>query len=326
MTFTLFITLAAFLISLIGTRLLILAFRDRRMLIDVPNARSNHTTPVPRGGGLAVVFAMIIPMMVADIPLYVVLSILLLAAVSLLDDLISVPALVRLLVQIIAVSIPLSSMDINILGDVLPPLAEKMMVGIAWIWFINLFNFMDGVDGLSATEMISVGLAIALLIIFAGIFPDPVAEYGMIVAAAGAGFWWWNKHPAKIFLGDVGSIPIGFMLGYLLVYIGTNGFLAAAIIIPAYYVTDTSVTLFKRIIRKQKIWEAHSEHYYQRAVRKGWSHQSVNVYIAGINILTGYIAIQSMLYPDLNMIFIALAYMAVCMLLGFFGYEQAPQV
>lgn len=326
MTFTLFITLAAFLISLIGTRLLIVAFRDKRLMLDIPNSRSNHSMPVPRGGGLAVIFAMIIPMLIADIHWGIVLAFLILAAVSLLDDLISVPALIRLLVQIIAVALCLSIMKFELFDGYLPPIIEKIIVGIAWLWFINLFNFMDGVDGLSATEMISIGLGVALLIIFVGAFPNALAEYGMIIAAAGCGFWWWNKHPARIFLGDVGSIPIGFILGYLLVETARAGYLAAAIILPAYYIADASITLFKRIIRKQKIWEAHSEHYYQRAVRKGWSHQSVTIYIAGINILTGYIAIQSMLYPDLSMVFIALAYMAVFMLLGFFGYEKAPQV
>ena len=326
MTFSLFITLSAFLISLTGTRLLILAFRNRRLMLDVPNPRSNHTKPVPRGGGLAVVFAMIIPLLLADIHLAIVLSVLLLAAISLLDDLISVPALVRLLVQIIAVSIPLSTMPIDLFGALLSPILEKIIIGIAWIWFINLFNFMDGVDGLSATEMISIGLGVALLVVFVGTFPNPLAEYGMIIAATGAGFWWWNKHPAKIFLGDVGSIPIGFILGYLLLYLALSGYVAAAMMLPAYYIADSSITLLKRLAMRKKIWQAHSEHYYQRAVRKGWSHPAITVYIAGVNILLGYLAIQTTLFPDLSVVFIALAYMAVFMLLGFFGHEQAPQL
>lgn len=322
MIFSAFVTLAAFLIALIGTRLLVIAFRGKQLMLDIPNVRSNHEKPVPRGGGLAVVFAMIIPMMVANIPMAIVLSALILAAVSLLDDLISIPVWVRLLVQIIAVSIPLCVLPIDIFGEAVPPLAEKILFGIVWVWGINMFNFMDGVDGLSAVEMISVGLSIALLMVFAELFPSQLATYSMIMAAAGCGFWWWNRYPAKIILGDVGSIPIGFIGGYLLLLLALEGYIAAAVIIPAYYVADSSITLVKRLCRKNKIWQAHSEHYYQRAVRKGWRHNVVARYIAGINVLLGFLAVYSMLTPEWAGMYVALAYMAVFMLMGVFGHGQ----
>lgn len=320
MIFSLFLALSAFLIALVGTRLLIVAFRGRRLLLDMPNPRSNHDVPVPRGGGLAVIFALLIPMMVANLSLAIVLSVLILAAVSLLDDLISVPVIVRLLVQVIAVSIPLSMLPVDLLGDWLPPLAEKIVIGLLWIWCINLFNFMDGVDGLSATEMISIGLGIALLVAFADDFPDPLSEYAMIMAAAGCGFWWWNRHPARIFMGDVGSIPMGFMAGYLLLFTALSGYVAAALILPGYYVADATITLLSRLCRRQKIWQAHSEHYYQQAVRKGWKHHAITHYVAGINILLGSLAVYSMLHPQLAELYVALAYMAVFMLMGFFGH------
>jgi len=326
MILPLFLTLAAFLISLVGTRLLVLAFRQKRLLLDIPNMRSNHQNPVPRGGGLAVVLAIIIPMLVANVEIAIVLSILILAAVSFLDDLIKVPAFVRLLVQVIAVAIPLSVMPIDFLGDYVPVLAQKIGVGILWIWGINLFNFMDGVDGISATEMISIGLGIALLMVFAEQFPSPLAEYAMIVAAAGCGFWWWNHHPAKIFLGDVGSIPIGFICTYLLLLTALAGYGIAALILPAYYVADSSITLLRRLYARKKIWQAHSEHYYQQAVRKGWKHNVVVRAIAGVNMLLGFLAVFSMLYPELDMLFIALAYMSVFMLMGVFGHGSKNDI
>jgi UDP-N-acetylmuramyl pentapeptide phosphotransferase/UDP-N-acetylglucosamine-1-phosphate transferase len=322
MIFSLFITLSAFLISLVGTRLLIVAFREKRLLLDVPNSRSNHKIPVPRGGGLAVIFALIIPMLVANIELAIVLSVLILAAVSLMDDLISVPALVRLLVQVIAVSIPLSYMPIDLFGEALSPFMQKCIIGALWIWCINLFNFMDGIDGISATEMISIGLGIAFVMVFADQFPSPIAQYAMIMAAAGLGFWWWNHQPAKIFLGDVGSIPIGFMVGYLLLLLALSGHVAAAIILPGYYVADSTLTLLKRLFKGKKIWQAHSEHYYQQAARKGWKHNVITRYIAGVNILLGSLAVYSLLNPELSILYIALAYMAVFMLMGFFGHEN----
>lgn len=325
MIFSLFLTLAAFLIALIGTRLLIIAFREKRMLLDTPNVRSNHKTPVPKGGGLAVIFALIIPMLIADIELPIVLSVLILAAVSLMDDLIGVPAFVRLVVQALAVSIPLSMLPVDLFGDLLPQTTEKIIIGLMWVWCINLFNFMDGIDGISAVEMISVGLAVALLMVFVDLFPNPLSQYGMIMAAAGLGFWWWNRHPAKIFLGDVGSVPIGFMIGYLLLMAAEHGYIAAALIIPGYYLADSSVTLIKRAWQRKKIWQAHSEHYYQQAVRKGWKHSAVVNYVAGVNILLGFLAVYSALTPDLAVMYIALAYMAVFMLMGYFGYHSQPQ-
>lgn len=323
MIFSLFITLAAFLIALIGTKMLIIAFRDRRLMLDIPNGRSNHKAPVPKGGGLAVIFALIIPMLLADVDLAIVFSVLILAAVSFLDDLIGVPPFVRLLVQVIAVAIPLSLLPIDFFGDALSPLAERITIGALWIWCINIFNFMDGIDGLSAIEMISVGLGITFVMIFAEQFPGPLAQFSMILAAAGCGFWWWNRHPAKIFLGDVGSIPIGFIIGFLLLHTALDGYIAAAAILPAYYVADASITLLKRMLKREKIWTAHSSHYYQRAVRKGWTHSMVTQYIAGINVLLGFLAVHSMLYPELDMLFMALAAMSVFMLMGFFGHHSA---
>ncbi len=326
MTFTLYLTFAAFFISLAGTRLLILAFRNNPLLLDRPNARSNHKNPTPRGGGLAVIFAILIPMMIADVPIYIAISILLLAAIALLDDLLGVPVFIRFAVQIIAVSIPLAFVPDHLLSPLIPPLLEKIMLGIAWVWMINLFNFMDGIDGISAAELTSVGLGATFIMVFINLFPSSIANYGMIVAASACGFWWWNKHPARIFLGDVGSIPLGFILGYLLLTLLLQGYWVAAMILPAYYVSDSSVTLFKRLYRKQKIWQAHSEHYYQKAARKGWKHNIIVRYIVGLNMLLGFLAVYSTLTPELDILFIGLAYMATFMLMGFFAHENKPSI
>lgn len=324
MTFTLFLAFAAFFISLAGTRLLILAFRNNPMLLDRPNERSNHTKPTPRGGGLAVIFAILIPMLIADLDIYVVIPILLLASISLLDDLLGVPVPVRFLVQLIAVSIPLAVAPDNMLTEAVPPEVEKIFLGVCWIWIINLYNFMDGIDGISAIETIAVGLGIALLLAFIGQFPSQTAHFGMIMAAAACGFWWWNRSPARIFLGDVGSIPLGFITGYMLLLLIIQGHLFAALILPAYYFSDSTITLLKRVYRKQPIWRSHSEHYYQRAARKGWSHSVIVRYIAGLNILLGFLAVYSIIEPSLNILFLALAYMATFMTMGFFAYESKP--
>lgn len=152
MTFYIVLALSTFVLSLIGTRLTILALRKRTVLLDHPNLRSNHVTPTPRGGGIAVVFTLIIGLLVADINYGIVLAVLLLAAVSLMDDVIGVPAIVRLIVQIMAVLIPLNILQVPVFGEFLPGWLDKLLVALLWVWFTNLFNFMDGIDGLSATE------------------------------------------------------------------------------------------------------------------------------------------------------------------------------
>lgn len=321
MTFYITLSLSAFLISLLGTRLLILALRRRPVLVDIPNLRSNHTRPTPKGGGIAVVMALVICLLVADLDYSIVLSLLLLTAISLLDDLIGVPISVRFLVQVIAVAIPLSAMQLAFNGF-FPIWFDKLLIGIFWVWFINLFNFMDGIDGISAAETVCIGIGLCFPAALTGAFPNALSTYALIVAAAGFGFWWWNRHPAKIFLGDVGSVPIGFLLGYLLLLAAMQGYIYAAVILPAYYLGDSTVTLLRRLYQGKKIWQAHSEHYYQRAVRGGWRHDQVVRYILGCNLLLLLLATLSILNPEVAWVHLAMAYLIVCMLLGFFAHNN----
>lgn len=322
MTFYTILALSAFLISLLGTKLTILALRKRTVLLDIPNLRSNHRAPTPKGGGIAVITALIICLLVADISYEVVLSLLLLAAISLLDDLIGVPVIVRLIVQVFAVAIPLSAMPDAIFGGIFPNWLDKTIVGLLWIWFINLFNFMDGIDGLSATEMICIGIGLCFPAVLTGAFPDSLSIYGLIITAAACGFLWWNWHPARIFLGDVGSVPIGFLLGFLLLIAIRDGYVYTALILPGYYLADGTITLIRRLRQGKKVWVAHSEHYYQRAVRSGRSHESVVRYIFGINLLLILLATLSVLNDELADFYLALAYLAVFMLLGFFAHNR----
>lgn len=322
MTYIIILGLSAFLFSLLGTRLLILALRRRNVLLDRPNERSNHVAPTPRGGGLAVVFALIICLVQVDFPYGPLFSMLLLAAVSLLDDLITVPPLYRLMVQILAVSVPVTMLEHQVVADFLPLWLDKLIIGAMWVWFINLFNFMDGIDGISATEMIGIGLGICLVMVFTDHFPNELFNYGMILAAAACGFMWWNWHPARIFLGDVGSVPIGFFSFYILLLLAVHGYVAAALILPAYYVSDASITLARRLYKRKKIWQAHSEHYYQKAVRGGRSHDSVSRYIFGMNLLLIMLAILSTLSPENAATNVAMAYASVFLLLGSFAHTK----
>jgi UDP-N-acetylmuramyl pentapeptide phosphotransferase/UDP-N-acetylglucosamine-1-phosphate transferase len=319
------LALCCFLITLIGTRLLILALRKRTVLIDIPNLRSNHKVPTPKGGGLAVVMALVICLLIADISFGIILSLLILTAISLLDDLIGIPVIVRLLVQIVAVAIPLSGIRDPILNDLLPLWLDHTIIALLWVWFINLFNFMDGIDGLAGTEMFCIGLGLCLLIALMGNFPDNLSVYSLLVLAAAGGFLWWNWHPAKIFLGDVGSIPIGFLLGYLLLLALQQGHFYSVLILPAYYLSDGGITLLARLRRGEKPWVAHSEHYYQQAVRNGRSHAAVARSIFGINLLLIMLSTLAVLDTEIALFHLTMAYLSVFMLLGYFAHETKTE-
>lgn len=321
MTFYLIVAFSIFAIAILGTRLVLLELKNRPFLIDIPNARSNHKMPIPRGGGIAVVTAMVIGLLLMDADYSIILALLILASVSLVDDLLHLSPILRLAVQFLAVTIPLCGMEELVFGGLFPMWLDKLVVGILWVGFTNIFNFMDGIDGISASETISVCTGIFVLCAITGQFPDPLSSYSLVVAMAACGFLWWNWHPAKIFLGDVGSIPLGFILGYLLMLAVLHGYGYAAAILPAYYIADGGITLFKRLAKGQKVWVAHSKHYYQRAARKGMRHDAVVRYIIGINLLLAMLAVLSVLHKELAGLYLAVAYMAVFMLLGVFAHD-----
>ncbi len=280
-----FLALGSFITTLIGTRGVILTLRHKRMLLDVPNARSNHTIPVPRGGGIAVVMSLMIFLLLADQSYLLVFSLLLLASISLVDDWIHLGPLTRLIVQIMAVGVMLPEMSPHFPELGLPLWIEQSFILALWVWFINLFNFMDGIDGMATSETISICAGLLMITTLTGSFGDSLSLGALVILAAGAGFLWWNWHPAKIFLGDVGSIPLGFLLGYLLLRASDTGYVYAALILPAYYLCDASITLAHRAWRREKIWQAHSKHFYQQAVRSGHSHEAVVRVVLGMNML-----------------------------------------
>lgn len=277
---------AVFVTSLIGTRL-VLAWLRHRAILDHPNERSSHSLPVPKGGGLAVT-ATVVAALVLTGPsgtwVFAALAALL-GALSWLDDLRELPPLWRFLVQITVVAAALLAWPLPgpIFQGLLPGPLDLLVAGILWVWCINLFNFMDGIDGISGVEIASIGagaVAVALATGLAGAFP----LYGAILAAAALGFLVWNWHPAKIFLGDVGSIPLGFLIGWLLLGMAAQGLWAPALILPAYYLADATLTLVRRGLRGEKVWRPHREHFYQKAVDAGYGHAAVSSGVLGCNL------------------------------------------
>jgi len=321
MTFYIILGLSAFLLTLLGTRLTILTFRKRTMPFDPASLRPDYKKPPMNDGGVAAVMALIICLLVADVNYAIILAMFLLASMSLLDELITIPLLVRLLVQLLAVLIAINVVGVQTFGGFFSPSVDRAITALIWIWFINAFKLMDGLDGISAMEMICIGMGLCLMTGLTGrVFPSPLAVYSLIVGAAGCGFIWWNWYPAKILLGEVGSVPIGFLLGYLLLIAIADGYPYAAMILPAYHVSDATLTMIRRIAKGRKLMADHGDYYYLRALRSGRRPDAVVRYMFGINFLLIFQAVFSVLDPYLSIFYVGMSYTSVFMLLGFFEH------
>ncbi len=293
------IILIAFLASALTTRWLKGRLIAKAMM-DVPNERSMHTTPVPRGGGLAMMAVIVVGMVLihlfsvffsitngmpafagmtdwvgAGIPfsfLYLLASVLLLMGISWLDDRKSLRASLRLAIHLLAALIASFALGdhATLFGAGLPFWLDRALMILGWAWFMNLYNFMDGIDGLTGTQTITVTMGIASLIGAMttldpqALMPHDLALCAMIIGSS-AGFLVYNWPPARLFMGDVGSIPLGFLVGYLLIKIATLGLMLPALILPLYYLADSGITITRRALRGEKVWQAHCQHFYQRA-------------------------------------------------------------
>jgi len=272
-------------------------------ILDHPNERSSHRQATPRGAGLALL-AVVLPIWLLaalfvggaqESNWQIAVGALSLAAISWLDDLRGVTPVVRLMVQIAAAAAAIALLRSPVFQGLLPPLWDGIAAVLLLVWFTNLFNFMDGIDGLAGVEATAIGLGLFLMGKLTGGF---TAEHwqALAIAGAGLGFLAWNWSPARIFLGDVGSVPIGFMLGWLLLAAASQGAWAAAIILPLYYLADATLTLLRRLGQSANILRPHRQHFYQRAVRRGHSHAKVSGLVAALNLaLIGHALIATSL-------------------------------
>ena len=285
-------SLAACLVSTVAT-LLITGLLKRRAILDQPNERSLHTIPTPRGGGWAIVIGTAVGVLLLfpsrhaigeSAPLVGGAALLLL--VSWLDDLKPMSPVPRFGAQIAAVALGLMRMHGPVFQAWLPLPLDIAATGVLWLWFINLFNFMDGMDGLAGGEALAVAFGLFLLM--------PGLPILMLIACATAGFLVWNWAPARIFMGDVGSIPLGYLLGAFLFHAAGQGDWIPALLLPLYFVADATITIVKRLLRGEKIWQAHRQHFYQQAVQAGRSHRSVAtaVGIANVGLIAAALAVK----------------------------------
>jgi len=265
-TMSALVALLSFTASLAMLHLLLSRFAS--LALDRPNERSLHERPVPRTGGIAVLVGAAVSIGFGAGSLWLpALLALGLSVLSFVDDLAHVRTGVRLIAHLAAASVVVW----YFVGPINVPALVVLVLAVAWT--TNLYNFMDGSDGL-AGGMALIGFgAYAVAALSADAFP--VAVLSLAICAGSGAFLLYNFHPARIFMGDVGSVPLGFLAGTL----GLAGWVVHAWplwfppLVFAPFICDATLTLIKRVLRRERVWRAHRDHYYQRLVRMGFGHR-----------------------------------------------------
>ncbi len=271
----------------------------RRELFDVPNERSSHTVPTPRGGGLIIVLVCLSAYIIAanfrtgDFRWSYLIGATLIALVSWLDDLYTISFVWRFLIHALAAGILI--LTLGYFDEISLPLIGDFNFGIwgagltfLWIvWLTNAYNFMDGIDGIAGAQALTAGIGWLITGHLAGI--SSVGLYGGIIASSAIGFLIWNWQPAKIFMGDIGSAFLGYTFAALPLLAkselpATSQFrkflLPAAVVLMWLFAFDTLWTFGRRVVNREKVWEAHRGHLYQKLVIAGRSHGSVSAVYA----------------------------------------------
>lgn len=264
-----------------------------RYALARPNARSSHVVPTPQGAGIAVIASTLLVAGLAmssmssqpPFPLWTLFgATAVMAAIGAVDDLRPIPVTPRLLLQALAVGAILATAprDLRIVEQC-PVWIERGVLLLAGLWFVNLVNFMDGLDWMTVAEVMPVAAALVVIGV-CGELSRPTLLIAAALGGATAGFAPFNRPVAKVFLGDVGSLPIGLLLAWCFLELACRGHLAAAIILPLYYLTDATVTLLRRLVKREAVWLAHRSHFYQRATDNGFRVMDVVTRVFVLNI------------------------------------------
>ena len=296
-----------------------------------PNARSSHTAPTPQGGGIAVVAAtvgVVAAAIMSGAPglggnsLWLVLTaVVFIALVGAVDDARPIPVLPRLILQAAGVAIVLAALpdDLRVV-PFLPGWLERALMGVALLWFVNLTNFMDGIDWMTVAEVVPLTAGLVLFGLM-GALPRDATMVALALGGAVIGFAPFNRPVARLFLGDVGSLPIGLLLGWLLAMLAASGHVAAALLLPLYYLADATITLLRRLAKGEPFWQAHRSHFYQRATDNGFSVYRIVGRVFLLNIVLAALAAATVLAPSYLAQGAALA--VGCVLVGLLLYRFA---
>ncbi len=302
---TLFLFIILFILSFALTYL-VKNYAIKKSLVDIPNDRSSHTAPIPHGGGVAIVvtwftglaYLYSVKLIESDL-FYALIAGVVIALVSYLDDLYELKPKTRFLTQLLTAVVGLwflgglKMLDFG-LFTIENPIINYTIAVIAIIWFINLYNFLDGIDGYAGSEAVFLGVTGYLL------FGD--APFAVLVASV-LGFLVWNWHKAKIFMGDVGSTLLGYNVAIFAIYYQNHdASILVWLILFALFWFDATLTLYRRYKNKEQLSQAHKKHVYQRLTQSGWSHSRVVLYSITVNIVLFFFAWLTKEYSSLGLL------------------------
>jgi Fuc2NAc and GlcNAc transferase len=293
---------------------------ERSGMIAQPGERQSHELATPTGGGLGLIFSIVVTtvclQLVIPLPDFwwqnMLPGVVLLAIVGWCDDKLSVSSIIRLLVQL-AVSLWLlgfgwsefSSKDMGLLA----------VTAAAMVWMMNLYNFMDGSNGMAGFQGVFAGMTMAVFFQIGG--QHAMALVALVVAAACAGFLPLNFPQARVFMGDVASVPLGFIFASLTVFGVMTGSLSlpVAILIMSVFIVDATLTLLSRVFRGERWYTAHAQHLYQQLIAQGWTHRQVLLIYQFVNVIVVLPAlVLAEKYPQYAMVTVgcALSLLGIC--------------
>jgi UDP-N-acetylmuramyl pentapeptide phosphotransferase/UDP-N-acetylglucosamine-1-phosphate transferase len=304
--------IAALVVATAISVAIIIAIRPwlKRIALAKPNARSSHGVPTPQGGGIAVIPATIIAaagalywfVPAASAPasvLALLVAVIIIAAVGAADDIRPIGVAPRFFLQAVSVALVIFALPDELrVAPFLPLLVERLLLTLGGLWFVNLVNFMDGLDWMTVAEVVPVTAALAIFGA-CGFLPALPTIISLALCGAMIGFAFFNRPVARLFLGDVGSLPIGLLLGWLLMQLAGRGALATAILLPLYYLADSTITLARRLFAGEKVWQAHRSHFYQRATDRGFTVSQVVARVFAVNIALAALAFVTLAAPGL---------------------------
>lgn len=299
----------SFVISLITIKLSLLIIAKTKTM-DTPNERSNHITPIPKGAGIGIILSLLI-LYYIFFPIndfIFTFSVSLLCVISFINDNKNISILIRLITHIILALFVIylwpPLLDLHLLNNIMPNWIFITLIILFIIWMTNLYNFMDGIDGISGIQCIIIGTGIGTCLFYSNDINKIENILSGFLIGSGGAFLIWNWQPAKVFLGDAGSIPLGFINAILVLLLFKNGLWYVAFILNSYYLSDASITLLNRILKKEIPWQAHKNHFYQKAVNNGYSHSKVCIFIIIHGVFLIILSLFTTLYPNnINILF-----------------------
>ena len=277
-------------------------------LVDLPGERRSHSLPTPRGGGLAVVAALLAAVLLSSWPWWQGLLLLILfSALGWLEDRRELAPPIRLVAQMLLAVLALGLIggveSVDVFGySVHSPWLWTALSGIAIVWLINLHNFMDGSDGLAAMQGIWSGLVLGVLMLQGQQIAPAI--FALSMAGAFGGFLLWNRPPAKVFMGDAGSVALGGSVAILALVGAVGGTVSIwmSLLVTSLFVVDATATLVMRVVQGEQWYTAHRQHAYQRLITAGWSHAQVLALYAATNLLLVLpVVLLAKRYPNLEL-------------------------